>query len=57
MVNSSAEKPFKADRPFLYYIMDPRTTTTIFSGRYKGPSMESDGQTQNTKKLTRNDEL
>lgn len=44
-VLETVDQPFKADRPFLYFIMDPRTNTIIFSGRYKDPSLKpSTGQ-------------
>ncbi|XP_037033390.1 serine protease inhibitor 42Dd-like [Bradysia coprophila] len=58
MVMSSAvdtvDLPFKADHPFLYYIMDPRTNTIIFSGRYVDPSLEAPSGEQ---KRIKNDEL
>lgn len=39
-VSLPKNEPFKADHPFLYYIIDHKTNTVIFSGRYKDPSMK-----------------
>lgn len=51
-VMDAVDQPFKADHPFLYYIMDPRTDTIIFSGRYMDPSLKP-----STEQGIKNDEL